>query len=66
MCAHAILLEIPCPGSYDIYITLGNEERLFEIKEDTVGNQFTTPPVVPPAYRTVTDIDGNIVQYVGK
>ena len=44
----------------------GNEARLFEIKEDTVANQFTAPAVVPPTYRTILDLDGNTIQYVGK
>ena len=42
----------------------GNEGRLFGIKEDTT--QFTAPVSNLPVYKTVTDMDGNTVQYVGK
>ena len=44
----------------------GNEARQFEIKENTLANQFTAPTVTSPVYRTTTDRDGNTVSYVGK
>lgn len=43
----------------------GNENRLYEFKEDTVANQFTAPSPVSPNYTTITDIDGNTVNFVG-
>ena len=48
------------------FLLTGNEYRQFEIKEDTVANQFTAPAVVPPTYITVTDMDGVTWQYVGE
>ncbi|XP_053385192.1 uncharacterized protein LOC123535922 isoform X1 [Mercenaria mercenaria] len=51
-------------GPYEITLYAGNENRLFEFKEDTVGNQFTAPAAVSPNYTTIVDIDGNTVNFV--
>lgn len=56
--------QITCKSVVDVFV--GNEYRQFEIKEDTVANQFTAPPLVAPNYRAILDIDGNTVQYLGK
>lgn len=48
------------------YYSAGNENRLFEFKEDIPANQFTPPTTAPPNYTTIIDIDGNTVNYVGK
>lgn len=49
-----------------LVIIVGNENRLFEFKDDTVANAFTAPAAVPPNYTTIIDIDGNTVNFVGE
>ncbi|XP_060555809.1 uncharacterized protein LOC132716530 [Ruditapes philippinarum] len=58
------LTDVFSVGPYDITLYAGNENRLFEFKEDIVANQFTTPAPVAPNYTTMVDIDGNTVNFV--
>ena len=48
---------------YWIFIYIGNEGRRFEIK--SASYSFTAPTPTPPTLTTVTDINKNIIQYVG-